>query len=318
MLFDKVDNQSNENIIYKTKPSMIFGCKKVIYGIIILAFVIYLAPYITRFVGGMQVSLSYYFNLSLTRYVTLAFFTIILVDIVFIVWQLLRWFSTEYILTDIRIIVKTGLLYTKKNYLSYTKIQDVNTSQSFFARVFDVGSVSLFSAYDNNQMDLDNIPNPAMVETIIFENMMHPTSYHQPSNKSNSENLKWYDDLESHESARLKNKIHSDEGWIYPQHDADTSSAKYEYEPYREDYGYSNDNYTSSGYEEPPKQQSNTNYYNEERKDYSSGNENYYEDGGSELYYNDPDPESFKSGEDDAVDETGETAIKRHFDKFKR
>lgn len=56
--------------------------------------------------------------------------------------------------------------------MPYTTIQDINTSQSVFARLFNVGTVSLFSAYDNNQIKLENISDPSKVEEIIFSHMM--------------------------------------------------------------------------------------------------------------------------------------------------
>ena len=39
LLFDRKDNQVNERIIYQTKPSIFFGCKKAIYGIVLLVIV---------------------------------------------------------------------------------------------------------------------------------------------------------------------------------------------------------------------------------------------------------------------------------------
>ena len=55
MLFDKNDDVRNEKILYQTKPNLLFGCKKAIFGIVILAIVIIVAPRAIQFIGNMQV-----------------------------------------------------------------------------------------------------------------------------------------------------------------------------------------------------------------------------------------------------------------------
>ena len=161
MIFDKNDDVRNERILYQAKPNMLFGCKKAIYGIVLLVIVFILSPKVIQFVGNMQVYLISYINLALTRYAAIGFFIVILFIILFIIWQLIGWYSKEYILTQSRIIIKYGVLSTKKNYMPYAAIQDINTSQSVFGKIFNVGTISLFSAYDNNQMELSAISNPS-------------------------------------------------------------------------------------------------------------------------------------------------------------
>lgn len=113
MLFNN-DGQSGDRVLYKTKPNMILGCKKAIYGIIILVLILIISPAVIEFIGGMQVYLISYVKLSLTRYAAIAFFLLILIDVIYIIWQLVGWYSKEYILTDSKIIIKSGVLSTKK------------------------------------------------------------------------------------------------------------------------------------------------------------------------------------------------------------
>ena len=119
MIFDKNDDVRNERILYQAKPNMLFGCKKAIYGIVLLVIVFILSPKVIQFVGNMQVYLISYINLALTRYAAIGFFIVILFIILFIIWQLIGWYSKEYILTQSRIIIKYGVLSTKKNYMPY-------------------------------------------------------------------------------------------------------------------------------------------------------------------------------------------------------
>ena len=124
MLFNRNDKITNEKTIYQTKPNMLLGCKKAIFGVILLVVVLSVASPIITFIGEMQVYLISYVKLSLTRYTAIALFVIILFIILYIIWQLINWYYMEYILTDSRIIIKSGVLYTKKNYMPYGTIQE--------------------------------------------------------------------------------------------------------------------------------------------------------------------------------------------------
>ena len=68
MLFNKNDEKPNDRIIYQTKPNLILGCKKAIYGVIILVIILMVSPFIIRFIGEMQVYMISHIKLSLTRY----------------------------------------------------------------------------------------------------------------------------------------------------------------------------------------------------------------------------------------------------------
>lgn len=190
-MFRKNDNQSNERVIFQAKPNLILGCKKAILGIILLIFVLFISGPIIKFIGNMQVYMISQIKLPLTRYVAIAVFVVMLIIILYIIFQIVGWYAKEYILTDSKIIVKSGVVFTRKNYMPYSTIQDVNTSQSIFARLFNVGSVSVYSAYDNNQIALENISDPSKVEEIIFSNMSRGP-YHSPEYYSRDSNNDYY------------------------------------------------------------------------------------------------------------------------------
>lgn len=317
MLFDKNDNRVNEIILYKTKPNMILGCKKAIYGVILLGIVLYVSPLMIRFIGEMQVYMISQIQMPLTRYTAIGFFVVILIIAIYIIWQLVGWYSMEYTLSDSRIIIKSGVLSTKKNYMPYATIQDINTSQSILARLFNVGSVSVFSAYDNNQMVLKNISNPSKVEEIIFSHMVGPRSFQEPpqrfphpqrySERQYFDEEDYYDEFEpitpiTHESNsyQRRNYEYYPEDLMY-----EDAGHTYEYEPYGNRYE-----------RQSPDRYSQGNYYNEIRDEYSSSRNNSYQNNESETYYK----EDFnETGQNDLSDvDSQEKAIRRHFDKFKK
>ena len=335
MLFSNNDNKVNERILYRTKPNMLLGCKKAIYGFILLALVFFISPIIIQFIGEMQVYLISYVKLSLTRYVAIAFFVIILIIIIYIIWQLVGWYSMEYTLTDTKIIIKSGVLSTKRNYMPYATIQDINTSQSVFARLFNVGSVSLFSAYDNNQMVLENIHNPSEVEEIIFSNMMGYRNIHSEpqqrfaDNRQNQYNRDdylgkndFYDDFEpitpiGHEKIQYSPRREYEyypEDFSYDERPRNNYEYEEDIQTYRDDYARHND----FSYE-TPRDYSESSYYDEVREDYFNNNDNHYQNNQPEIQYDEVE-DNFSNNEPKDMDEmdSSETVIKRHFNKFKK
>ena len=324
MLFNRNDDKPNERILYKTKPNIFLGCKKAIYGAVLLVIVLFVSPMIIKAIGKMQVYLISQIKLPLTRYAAIAVFVIILILILYIIWQLIGWYSLEYTLTDTRIIIKSGVLSTKKSYMPYSTIQDVNSSQNLIARLFNVGSVSVFSAYDNNLMELKNISNPSKAEEIIFSNMVNFRNFqpqpmqfnpnypqnHRANYLDDDEYLgrnEFYDEFEPITPITHENNVPRRDYEYYPENlrmdDDYQQRPTYDYEPY-EDFN-------------SRRPYSNENHYDRVRDDYSYGGNDYYENNEPQFNYNE-DESQVSNIDSSNVDESSENAIKRHFDKFKK
>lgn len=336
MLFSKNDERANERVLYKTKPNMILGSKKAIFGVVLLVIIFMVSSTLIKFIGKMQVYLISQIQLPLTQYAAIAFFVAILAVILYIIWQLIKWYSTEYTLTDTRIIIKSGILSTKKNYMPYSTIQDVNSTQSIFARLFDVGTVSVFSAYDNNLMSLENISNPSKVEEIIFSNMMGYRNFREPPrnfidrtpNINYSDNISdddYYDEFEPITPIGHERNSYPRRDYEYYPEDFDFQQKRtnqYEYEPYEDEFEYRMDRVMSNSsdniiYEGAPNTFSNDAHYNESRDDYSYGSDETYHYDDGETNYNEK-YENFNQNEQEQVDVSSEKVIRRHFDKFKK
>ena len=355
MLFGNDDERANDRVLYKTKPNMFLGCKKAILGVVLLVIIFFVSPIVIKFIGKMQVYLISQIQLPLTRYAAVGFFVLMLVVIVYIIWQLLKWYSKEYTLTDTRIIIKSGLLSSKKNYMPYSTIQDIDSSQGILARMFNVGTISVFSAYDNNQMKLENISNPSKVEEIIFSNMMNCRNFQAPprnyvnrgpenrglenrglENRGYAQNLnqnefrdsdEYYDEYEpitpiNHDRYGYQPREYE----YYPEEFSfqQPVNKKYEYEPYDEDFVNTQskvaDNTYDMDYSEKPNSFSNESYYNEVRENYSHSDEENYQNYEPRTYYDDR-ADNINQSEPEHVEkkqDSSESAIKRHFDKFKK
>lgn len=344
-MFKKKDSKANERVIYQTRPNLILGCKKAILGFILLAVVLGASGPIIKFIGEMQVYLISRVKLSLTSYTAIALFVVILIIIIYIIWQILGWYSKEYVLTDSKIMVKSGVLLTKKNYMPYSTVQDINVSQSIFARILNVGSVSIFSAYDNNQMVLENIHDPSGIEEIIFSRITNPGRFNPYPNRQaytdqDNYHRNAFNNPEAGYAPRQRNPddyymdmqedYEDDYVAITPiQHEEQYQPRKYDYYP--EDLNYNNANqrprYEYAPYEQnlenninramndydAPNDYRQENYYEEPRQDFANVNEDNHFNNERKSHRNKKD----SSKRDKKTDESSESVIKRHFDKFK-
>lgn len=332
-MFGKKDNQSNERVIYQAKPNLILGCKKAILALILLIFILCITGPIIKFIGGLQVYLISQIKLPITRYTSIALFVVILIIILYMIWQIIGWNAKEYILTDSKIIVKSGVILTRKNYMPYSTIQDVNTSQNILERLFNVGSVSVFSAYDNNQISIENVSNPSEVEEIIFNNMSRNSGYYQappPNSNSGYRNPQqgYYQDSQRNYNYSQGNEDYDDvvitpiqheryqpRQYDYYPEDLDYNNVqkpKYEYETYDENLEHNINRAMSGGFEsynDSPNDSYNNDYYNKEINN-DSYNNDYYE--------NERQSPKKHDKKDSNEKDTSESVIKRHFDKFKK
>ncbi|AMD17122.1 hypothetical protein TL18_03230 [Methanobrevibacter sp. YE315] len=322
MLFNKNDTHVNDRILYQTKPNMLFGCKKAVYGLVLLGVVLIISPMAIQFIGEMQVYLISQIKLPLTRYIAIAFFVIILIIVIYIIWQLVGWYSMEYTLTESRIIVKSGVLSTKKIYMPYATIQDVNTSQNIIEKLFNIGSVSIFSAYDNNLLELKSISNPSEAEEIIFSRIMGPRNF-QPQSRSipqrdfrdysleYPQNEEYYDEFEPITPINREKDLQRREYEYYPENlnfQEPSQNPKYEYEPY--DDFENNVNYIMEDLE-PQNDYPQDNYY-DRQEEYSYGQDYHDLEDYSDNHINNHQDDQ---GE---PNDSSETAIRRHFDKFRK
>ena len=84
MLFNNNDKRTGDMVLYKTKPNMILGCRKAIFGVILLVIILSISPLAIKFIGHMQTYLISHVKLSLTSYTAIAFFVIILINVIYI------------------------------------------------------------------------------------------------------------------------------------------------------------------------------------------------------------------------------------------
>ena len=137
----------------------------------VLGFLFFLYSAGIQYIGNMNVYLIESTKVPMTRYFAIAVFILIMIVFLYIIIKLLYWTSIKYTITESRVIVEKGLILQKRNYMPFNTIQDVARSQSILGKIFSVGTITLYSAYDGKDLELKDVSSPKKIEDIIFENM---------------------------------------------------------------------------------------------------------------------------------------------------
>ncbi|NYT18605.1 MAG: PH domain-containing protein, partial [Methanobacteriales archaeon] len=112
-------------------------------------------------------SLDAFIQLPLVEWTSYALFTMIIIFILWLTYDILRWRQKKYTLTSQRIIVQSGIIRRRKSFIHYDKIQDVVVSQSLVDRLLSAGDMEVFGGHEGTTLILEDIPNPLEVENVI-------------------------------------------------------------------------------------------------------------------------------------------------------
>lgn len=65
------------------------------------------------------------------------------VGVVFLIREWFNWWTTEVVITSLRVIYKTGLIRRKTNEMNMDKVESVQVEQSILGRILDYGEVTI-------------------------------------------------------------------------------------------------------------------------------------------------------------------------------
>ncbi len=85
--------------------------------------------------------------------------------ILVLIAELMR-LSTKYVVTDLRIIRKVGILRRSENAMPYNKLERVELSQGILDRILGIGSLVVDTGED--QMTIASVRNPRNVEQTVM------------------------------------------------------------------------------------------------------------------------------------------------------
>ena len=86
-----------------------------------------------------------------------------------VVRPLVDWWTTRYVLTNERLITRTGLIAKSGVEIPLERITNVNFSASMFERMLGAGDLLIESAGSAGQSKFANIPNPDDFQTLLYK-----------------------------------------------------------------------------------------------------------------------------------------------------
>ena len=149
---EKLINE-NETVVLDLKPHWWFFWKHIAAGAAVLVVVILWLSF------GSAKWLSYPIAIA------------ILVYIGFVVVKYLAWTYTHFVLTDRRVISRSGIVSKRGTEIPLDRVNNIDFSQTIYERVIGAGDLSIESAGKDGQSHFENVRHPDMVQQEIYRQM---------------------------------------------------------------------------------------------------------------------------------------------------
>jgi membrane protein YdbS with pleckstrin-like domain len=92
----------------------------------------------------------------------------ILVYLAFVIVKYLNWTYTHFVLTDRRVISRTGIISKRGTEIPLDRVNNIDFSQRLFERLIGAGDLSIESAGKDGQSHFENVRHPDMVQQEIY------------------------------------------------------------------------------------------------------------------------------------------------------
>ncbi len=143
-----------ESVVLDLKPHWWFFWKHIVVGTAILvAFGVWAGP------------------LSGTGVLKWPFVVGVLVYAGFVVEKYLVWTYTHFVLTDRRVISRSGIVSKRGTEIPLDRINNIDFHQAIWLRVIGAGDLDIESAGKDGQSHFDNVRHPDMVQQEIYRQM---------------------------------------------------------------------------------------------------------------------------------------------------
>jgi uncharacterized membrane protein YdbT with pleckstrin-like domain len=143
-----------ENVILDLKPHWFFFWKHIVIGGgFLIAFLLWIGP------AGSESWLGWPLGVGL------------LIFAGFVVVKYLTWTYTHFVLTDRRVISRSGIISKRGTEIPLERINNIDFAQSLFLRLLGAGDLDIESAGKEGQSHFDNVRHPDMVQQEIYRQM---------------------------------------------------------------------------------------------------------------------------------------------------
>ncbi len=149
---EKLINEG-ETLVLDLKPHWWFFWKHIASGAGILVVVILWLSF------GSAKALSYPIAIAIVVYVG------------FVVVKYLGWTYTHFVLTDRRVVARSGIVSKQGTEIPLDRVNNIDFSQKIFERLIGAGDLSIESAGRDGQSHFENVRHPDMVQQEIYRQM---------------------------------------------------------------------------------------------------------------------------------------------------
>jgi uncharacterized membrane protein YdbT with pleckstrin-like domain len=131
---------------------------------------------------GLGIWLIAKFDSSGVRWTVLIIMLLVLV--VAVVRPFLYWMTTQYVITDHRIIVRTGLISRSGRDMPLSRVNDVSFKKSAMERFLNCGTLMIESAGTQGQLIISSVPDVEDIQREIYR--LHDEDDERRRNKPSS------------------------------------------------------------------------------------------------------------------------------------
>jgi uncharacterized membrane protein YdbT with pleckstrin-like domain len=86
----------------------------------------------------------------------------------FSVWPFLKWLTTRYVLTNRRVVIRTGVFSRTGRDIPLTRVNDVSFRHSLVDRMLRCGTLTIESAGEHGQVILPEVPTVEQVQRQVL------------------------------------------------------------------------------------------------------------------------------------------------------
>jgi uncharacterized membrane protein YdbT with pleckstrin-like domain len=84
-------------------------------------------------------------------------------------WPWVCWRTTHYVLTNERVIVRSGVVSRSGRDIPLSRVNDVSFSHGIIDRMLGCGTLTIESAGERGQMVLNDVPGVEKIQSVIYE-----------------------------------------------------------------------------------------------------------------------------------------------------
>jgi uncharacterized membrane protein YdbT with pleckstrin-like domain len=92
----------------------------------------------------------------------------VLISLLWLLVRYARWHTTSFVLTNDRLVRRTGLISKRGREIPLDHINDISYHQTIFDRIIGAGDVSIESAGQRGQEVFPDLPKPGLIQNEIY------------------------------------------------------------------------------------------------------------------------------------------------------